>query len=309
MTHQPVLLNEVVERLVTNLNGAYVDGTVGSGGYLKRLATVVGSQARLYGIDVDPEAVERSRRNLSNSGRDVTIVHGSYHQITQLVDQFQDRQFDGVLLDLGLSSEQLDTAERGFAFGQDGPLDMRFNPKSGGTSAAELIHTSEESALAEIIRDFGEERQAKRIAGAIVRERQIRMIHTTAELSNIVAAVVPAHHLNKSLARVFQALRIAVNKELSGLSKALPDILDTINAGGRLLVVSYHSLEDRIVKRFMQEQEAGCICPPRQPVCTCRKKPRVKRNPRKAITPTPQEIEQNSRARSAKLRVAEVLDS
>ncbi|HOP07558.1 MAG TPA: 16S rRNA (cytosine(1402)-N(4))-methyltransferase RsmH [candidate division Zixibacteria bacterium] len=305
--HQPVMVDEVVHWLVTDTEGAYIDGTVGSGGYLKAISAVAGKKARLYGIDLDREAVARSRSNLSECPQRFQIIHGSYAEIAQLADGLPDRVFDGILLDLGLSSEQLDSPERGFAFRLEGPLDMRFTQAPETRSAADLINSLPEKKLAEIIRNYGEERQANRIAGRIVRERQNRMIRTTADLSDIVASVVPSAHLNKSLARVFQALRIAVNLELESLTKALPDMRELLKPGGRLAVISYHSLEDRIVKQFFQEQENPCQCPPGLPVCVCGARPTMRRLTRRAIIPGKDEMASNPRSRSAKLRVAEKL--
>jgi 16S rRNA (cytosine1402-N4)-methyltransferase len=305
--HQPVLVAEVIGHLITNPDGAYVDGTVGSGGYLKALSAAVGPGARLYGVDLDREAVARSRSNLSGCRQRCRIVQGNYADLAELIIDFPDRAYDGILLDLGLSSEQLDDSARGFAHRIEGPLDMRFRQEDQVPTAARLLNELDQASLARIILEFGEERAANRIAGEIVKERQKRMIRTTADLSSIVAAVVPARYRNKSLSRVFQALRIHTNRELASLQRALPILPDLLNPGGRLAVISYHSLEDRLVKRFFARMEQPCECPPGLPVCVCGCKPTLKRITKKAITPGPVEIESNPRSRSARLRVAEKL--
>lgn len=259
----------------------------------------------MYGLDRDPAAVEQAKRTLRNCGNLKGIACSVYGAIDSVVERFDDKTFDGVLLDLGVSSEQLDDPQRGFSFRLEGPLDMRFDRQSGGRTAADLINTLSEKRLAEIIRDFGEEKNAARLARAIVRERQKKMILTTAQLSRIVLQVARAPYQSKSLARVFQALRIAVNRELEQLAEVLPKAVSLLKTGGRIAVLSYHSLEDRIVKRFFRQKAKGCICPEELAVCVCGLEPTLKIVTAKALTPKESERRQNPRARSAKLRVAE----
>ena len=297
----------MAQYLVTGSNGVFLDLTAGSGGHLRTFAEKSGENARVYGLDRDPAAVARATKNLAGLVQYRKIACAPYLTVDEVVGDFEDREFDGILLDLGLSSTQLDDPERGFSFRFDGPLDMRFAPESGIETAADLINRLSDDKLAKIIKDFGEERMARRIAKAIVRERQIEMILTTARLSQIVRQAVKPPHQNKSLARVFQAFRIAVNRELDQLTDVLPKVVALLKTGGRMAVISYHSLEDRIVKRFIQQQEKGCICPDNFAVCMCGIKPSLKRVTRGADTPGEAEMESNPRARSAKLRVAEKL--
>lgn len=298
-------MERVTELLITDTRGAYLDLTAGGGGHMRALAERLDKDARLYGTDVDPDAVERTRRALGDVRQTVTVLQTAFADIGEAVGDLPERTFDGILLDLGISSDQLDNPERGISFRLDGPLDMRLNRDSGGT-AAELLNNCEEHRLREILADFGEERRAAGIAGAIVRERQRGMILTTAQLRDIVLSVSRPPHQNKTLARVFQALRIAVNRELDQLSRVLPVALSILKPGGRLAVIAYHSLEDRQVKRFFQQQASGtCTCPPGLPTCVCGAAPAMTQVTRKPVVPTEDEIIQNPRSRSARLRVAE----
>jgi 16S rRNA (cytosine1402-N4)-methyltransferase len=309
MDHLPVLTSEVVDYLITDPNGAYLDLTSGLGGHLKALASTLEPGARLYGIDLDRAALKIATERLSEIPQKTELVTGSYREIDRIAGQFEDNQFHGVLLDLGLSSLQLDNPERGFSFMHDGPLDMRFDPDSTRRTAADLINSLSEGELVEIIRDYSEEKHAARLARTIVRERQDRMIGTTAHLSEIVRNTIKGPHQNKSLARIFQALRIAVNGELDNLKAVLPKIVDLLHIGGRVVVLSYHSLEDRLVKEFFRQEAKGCICPPNLPQCVCGRTPTLKLINRKVIVPQPAEAESNPRARTAKMRVAERIAS
>jgi len=304
-SHQPVLVDEIVSYLVTDNDGAYVDLTAGLGGHLIALARKLGKKARLYGIDKDQSALKRAKENLDEVKQKVELVNGSYGDIEHIVEGLSDKKFDGALLDLGLSSLQLDDSGRGFTFSSEGPLDMRFDQSAQIPTAADLVNKLNEKGLNEIIRDYGEERQARRIAGAIVRERQKGMILTSSQLARIVKAIVRPPHQTKSLARVFQALRIAVNKELDTLRAALPKIVEFLNKGGRMAVISYHSLEDRIVKHTFRNLAKSCVCPPGLPQCVCNANPQLKLITKRPIVPTEKEIKANPRARSAQLRVAE----
>lgn len=303
--HVPVLRDEVVRLLALRRDGAYLDLTVGAGGHLKALSEQLDRLARLYGIDRDPEAVTTATENLAGVPQRVTITSASYGDVEAVTAAFADRTFDGILLDLGLSSLQLDDPQRGFTFRFEGPLDMRFDPQSSGPTAADLVNSLGERELVDLLRTYGEESRAKRLAQAIVRERRTRMVRTTTELAKIVRTVAPARDVNKTTARVFQALRIAVNRELDLLGETLPRLLPLLNPGGRLAVISYHSLEDRLVKRYFQAEAKGCHCPPEVPVCVCRHTPQVTLVTRKPVVPDEAEVAANPRARSAKLRVAE----
>jgi 16S rRNA (cytosine1402-N4)-methyltransferase len=305
--HQPVMADVVTELLITNIQGVYLDLTAGGGGHLLALASRLDPSARIYGADVDPEAVERAGRALKATSQFRGIVQTAFADIGRAVRGLEEDRFDGILLDLGISSYQLDDPSRGISFRFDGPLDMRFDPSSG-MSAADLVNRLSEGELRKILREYGEERQAAGIAVAVVKERQRGMILTTAQLRDIVLSVVNPPHETKALARVFQALRIAVNRELDQLSCVLPVALSLLKPGGRLAVISYHSLEDRIVKRFFQMEVKGrCSCPPDLPQCVCGASPTIKMITRRPLVPTETEIVTNSRARSARLRVAERL--
>lgn len=307
--HVPVLRDDVVRLLTTRSQGAYLDLTVGGGGHLKALSDRLDASARLYGLDRDPAATATSKINLADVPQRVTIVNASYRDAETVSAEFDDKMFDGVLLDLGLSSLQLDDPGRGFTFRFEGPLDMRFDPESGDPTAADLVNTLEERELVEILRTYGEESRARRLVQAIVRERRTRMVLTTAQLAGIVESVVPPRESTKTLARVFQALRIAVNRELEQLEETLPRLIHLLTVGGRIAVISYHSLEDRIVKRLFQREAKGCICPPEVPVCICGHVPHLRIITRRPIVPAIDEIRDNSRARSAKLRVAERVEA
>jgi 16S rRNA (cytosine1402-N4)-methyltransferase len=302
--HRPVMTAEVVSFLVTNVSGAYLDLTAGGGGFLKALAAALDEKARLYAVDKDPAAVKWVERTLRGFLQFKKIIRISFSEIDVAVEQFEDRVFDGILLDLGLSSRQVDDFARGFSFQGDGPLDMRFDPDSS-TTAADLVNKLNEKELENIFKTFGEERQAHRLAGVIVRERQKAMILTTGQLSEIVLKVIRPPHQKKSLARVFQALRIAVNRELEALETLLPQAVEALASGGRLAVIAFHSLEDRIVKQYFRQESRDCLCPPRQPVCTCGHQAVLREINRRPIQPGAAEIDQNPRSRSARLRVAE----
>ena len=303
--HVPVMVDEIVRLLTTALDGAYLDLTTGLGGHLKALSLVLKPEARLYGFDKDTEALKLARENLRHCAQLKQLINASFADIDGKTSELQDRVFDGILLDLGLSSLQLDDPERGFAFQKEGPLDMRFDQRAEIPTAANLVNNLNREDLVDLLRQYGEERQAGRLAAAIVRERQKEVILTTTHLADIVRQVAKPPHQKKSLARVFQALRIAVNGELDQLQQVLPKAVDLLTPGGRLAVISYHSLEDRTVKRFFRREATDCLCPPRLPVCICQHRATIKEVNRRVIVPTEKEIAQNSRARSAKLRIAE----
>jgi len=299
------MAGEVARYLITEKAGAYIDLTVGAGGHLNALAGKLDKKARLYGFDKDKSALELAEENLESVKQKVKLVNGSYGDIENIVEGLSDKSFDGALLDLGLSSMQLDNPQRGFAFAKEGPLDMRFDQSAQIPTAADLVNKLNEKGLVEIIRDYGEDRQARRIAAGIVRERQKGMILTSSQLADIVRSIVRPPHQNKSLARVFQAFRIAVNKELDTLKSALPKIIAVLKKEGRIAVITYHSLEDRIVKNGFRELAKSCICPPNLPQCVCNIEPLLKILTRRPVYASDDEIKQNTRARSAQLRAAE----
>ncbi len=300
LLHTPALLDEVLDGLAVRAGGRYVDCTVGTGGHSRGILDRSGPGGLLLGLDVDPSAIEASRRRLSSYGNRVTLVCDSYARLKELATAQGFVPADGVLLDLGLSSLQLEEAERGFSFQRDGPLDMRMDPESEVT-AGHLVNELREAELAHIIANYGEEPRAKAIARAIVRNRPVR---TTQELADLVSRNVGGRRRLHPATRTFQALRMAVNEELDTLSATLPQIVDVLAEGGHMALISFHSLEDRLVKSFMVRETRGCICPPELPVCRCDHSPTLKILTRKPIRPSPDEIRQNPRARSAKLRIA-----
>lgn len=304
--HVPVLLNEVLEHLLPEGHTVEraVDGTLGAGGHSRAL--LEHGVHQLLGMDVDPVALDIARENLAPFGERAHIVHASY---TQMADEAAKLGWDGVdaiLLDLGVSSMQLDIPERGFAFRHEGPLDMRFDPQSDKPTAADLVNTLEEDELADIFYQYGEERDSRRIARAIVRERPYR---TTRDLSEVIERAHPRRHYEKihPATRVFQALRIAVNDELKTVERGVNVAIDLLRSGGRLAVISFHSLEDRIVKDAFRLASTDCICPPKTPICVCGHQASVRLINRKPIIANEDEAARNPRSRSAKLRIVEKL--
>ena len=301
--HVPVMLAQSLDGLRIRPDGAYLDGTFGRGGHARALLARLGAGGRLLLMDRDPDAVAVARREFGADAR-VAIRHGSFADLTDWDVTLPG--LDGVLLDLGVSSPQLDDAARGFSFQADAPLDMRMDP-SADNSARELVNETSERELTHIFRQYGEERYAKQIARAIARRRREQPFERTGELVETIKNAIPAParfgdgHPAK---RVFQALRIAVNDELTALEDALPAAVDLLKPGGRLAVISFHSLEDRIVKRFLRDQEHGCTCPPDFPICVCGQEPVLRATPRRAIRPSARETASNPRAASARLRAA-----
>lgn len=302
--HQPVLVDEVVRLLVTDPEGTYLDLTAGGGGHLRAMASALGSKARLYGFDRDPQAVARLEGSLSDIPQKIRIITSSFDALERVALREGIGKCAGILLDLGISSDQVDDPARGFSFRVDGPLDMRFD-QSDGPTAADLVNTKTEAELAEIFWKLGEEKDSRRIARRIVTERRKEMILTTHQFTAMLAGVVSPQYRNKSFARVFQALRIAVNQELERVERVLPLAVNQLAAGGRIAVISYHSLEDRMVKQYFRAQASdACDCERALPSCSCGRKPALEIITRKPIVPSEAEIESNPRARSAKLRVA-----
>lgn len=307
--HFSVLLREAIDALDVKDGGRYLDGTFGGGGHSRALLAVEPRIGCLYALDADPAAIERAR-DLAGTplGRDRLMpVHGNFGDLAAIAERERMRDLDGILLDLGVSSFQLDQAERGFSFRFDAPLDMRFDPERG-LSAADLVNSLDQDDLASLIWRYGDERQSRRIAGAIVQARSVAPIETTGQLGSIVSDAVGGRR-GKSIhpaTKTFQALRIAVNRELDALDNVLAASVSLLSPGGRLVVISFHSLEDRAVKRFIERESATCICPPDQPVCTCDHQPTLRRIG-KPVRPAAVELEQNQRSRSAIMRVAERL--
>ena len=307
MRHEPVLLTEVIDHLRPPREDAIlVDATVGLGGHAEALLRVH-PRVRLVAIDRDPEALERSRERLSPFADRVTFVRGRHEQLIDILKQQGIPHIGGLLADLGVSSMQLDDAARGFSFRADGPLDMRMGPDS--TAVSEIVNTFDEHELAKIIREWGEEPQAKRIAHAIVTARAEAPIETTTQLADVVRSVKnrPRPHDIVPATLTFQALRIAANSELVGLDKFIDDAVSALEPHARLAIISFHSLEDRIVKLAFRRLEGECVCPPGMPVCGCGAKGIVKALTGRPLTASDEEVDRNPRSRSAKLRVAEKL--
>lgn len=300
--HQPVLYHESLKYLQLRSEGKYVDGTLGTGGHAEGILTASSPAGVLLGLDVDKQALDIAKKKLSAFGNRCIIRQASY---TEIIDQIKSLEWDcidGVLLDLGLSSMQLDMAERGFSFLKEAPLDLRFNPNKGVT-AAELVNTLSEKEIANIIWNYSEDPRSRQIARLIIENRPIS---TTTELAGLIlTAYLGKRRKTHPATRTFQALRIAVNNELEVLEEGLKNSLKAVCAGGRIAIITFHSLEDRIVKQFFKRESIDCICPPEQPFCTCSHQATLKVITKKAVKPSQEEIANNPRSRSAKIRVAE----
>ena len=305
--HEPVLLREVLQWMNVRANGVYCDGTLGGGGHSAALLEASGGTASLYGIDRDETAIAAASERLS-AYPGFHAIRGNFHDGKVLLEEAGAGALDGVLLDLGVSSPQLDTPERGFSYHTDAPLDMRMD-RSGGETAADFLNTAEEREIARVIREYGEEKWAVRIAKIICERRIRKPLETTFDLVEAVDAAIPKAVRRKDdghpARRTFQAVRIEINNELAPLEQALKDFATCLKPGGRFCVITFHSLEDRIVKNCFRTLEHPCICPPKAPVCTCGRKPLLKVISGGVIVPTAEETARNPRARSAKLRVAE----
>ena len=305
--HKSVLLEETVDSLAIRPDGIYVDGTLGGGGHAYEVCSRLSDEGRLIGIDQDADAIQAASERLKVFRNKVTIVRSNYENIAAVLSDLGIRKVDGIYLDLGVSSYQLDTVERGFTYREDAPLDMRMDQRNTQT-AADIVNTYSESELYRIIRDYGEDRFAKNIARHIVRARAEKPFETTGELTEVIKAAIPMKvraaggHPAK---RTFQALRIELNHELDVLNRSIDTMIDLLNPGGRLSIITFHSLEDRIVKTRFRDNENPCICPPGFPVCMCGKKSKGIVVTRKPIVPTEEEIENNKRSKSSKLRVFE----
>jgi 16S rRNA (cytosine1402-N4)-methyltransferase len=304
--HIPVLLQEVVNALQPKADGVYIDATIGAGGHAAAILSASAPDGQLFGLDQDENALEIARRQLAEFGDRVHLLHSNFSQLEQVASRHGIPPADGLLLDLGVSSMQLDQPERGFSFQLDGPLDMRMDPQTG-QSAADLVNSLPEEALADLIYQYGEEPHSRRIARAIVRARPIER---TLELAQIVVKAIPAKRQGKKkihpATQTFQALRVAVNDELGALEQALSQAIRLLKPKGRLATISFNSLEDRIIKQFFRQESQDCICPPEQIICSCRHKATINIITKKPITPSLAEVDANPRARSAKLRVVEL---
>lgn len=307
--HKSVLLQECIDALNIRPDGIYLDGTLGGAGHSSQIARRLTEGGRLIGVDRDRTALAAAKERLAPYADRVTLVHSNFAEIDAILDSLGIPAVDGMLFDLGVSSPQLDDASRGFSYMADAPLDMRMD-KDDVLTAGEVVNTWPQGELRRILYDYGEERYAPQIAAAICRAREKAPVETTLELVDIIRSAMPAQALREKqhpAKRSFQAIRIAVNDELGAVSRMMQAAVGRLNPGGRLAVITFHSLEDRIVKSEMQQAARGCTCPPEFPVCVCGKKPLVKLVTRKPIVSGPAELEGNPRARSAKLRVAEKL--
>ena len=303
--HEPVLLSECIEALAIKPDGIYADGTAGGGGHSSAIAAKL-ETGRLIAVDRDPAAIKAAGERLAQFGERTVLIKANYSELPEVLDKLGFSALDGVLLDLGVSSHQLDEAERGFSYHNDAPLDMRM--EQDGMSAADVVNTYEERELTRIFREYGEERFARGIARGIVAARQKKPIETTAELVEIIKSNIPAAARREGghpAKRVFQAIRIEVNAELVHLYDCLAPIFERLSVGGRFAIITFHSLEDRMVKRAFAAFCQGCTCPPEFPICICGKQPRAKLISRKPFAASEEELARNNRSRSARLRVLE----
>lgn len=304
--HVSVLLNECIENLNIKPDGIYVDGTLGGAGHSSQIIKRLNDKGLLIGIDQDKDALKAAGERLKDY-TNKKLVHSNFSDIDEVLNDLHIEKIDGMLMDLGVSSYQLDEAERGFSYMNDAPLDMRMD-RDNDFSAYDVVNNYSEEELYKIIRNYGEEKFAKRIANFIVKKRKEKPVETTFELVDIIKAAIPARARREGphpAKRTFQAIRIEVNKELQILNQTIEDVVERLNVGGRLAIITFHSLEDRIVKHKFRELANPCTCPKEFPICVCGKTPKVKVISRKAIEPSKEEVEKNPRSRSAKLRVIE----
>lgn len=301
--HEPVMLQAAVSALAIRPGGIYVDATLGGGGHTRGILEAE-QDIRVYAFDQDGEAIDHARQFLTADYPNLTLIHDNFSNLWTRLALERIKKIDGILFDLGVSSRQLDSPERGFSFMAEGELDLRMNRESA-TTAADIVNKFTQEELKKIFFEYGEEREAARIAAAIVEKRRHQPIRTTSQLAEIIESSTLSHQKIKAKARIFQALRIYLNRELEILRQVLDDAVRLLNPGGRLAVISYHSLEDRLVKQLLRYLDKDCICPPSFPECVCGKKSTIRIITRKPLVPTAGEIQANPRARSAKLRIAE----
>ena len=307
--HKSVLLEETIDNLNIKPDGIYVDGTLGGAGHSEQIVKRLGEGGRLIGIDQDEDDIAAASKRLEPYGDKVTIVRDNYQNFRRILDELNIQKVDGILLDLGVSSYQLDNADRGFTYRVDAPLDMRMDNRQTKT-AKDIVNDYSEAELFRILKDYGEERYAKSIAYHICKYRENKVIETTEELNDIIRGSIPAKARNGQghpSKQTFQAIRIELNRELDVLRDSIDGMIASLNPGGRLCIITFHSLEDRIVKLAFRKNENPCICPPNFPVCTCGRKPLGKVITRKPIIPGERELEENSRSKSSKLRVFEAI--
>jgi 16S rRNA (cytosine1402-N4)-methyltransferase len=312
--HQPVLLKESIEALNLKKGDTVVDATLGGGGHSLEILKKILPAGKLIAIDLDPEAIEKFHKILKDSriklkAENLKVVHVNFAELGEVLFSLKISEASAILADFGISSDQLKDSDRGFSFQKDAPLDMRMNRTSGAT-AADVVNYLSEKDLERILRDYGDERYARRIAQSIAKQRKIKPIQKTLELASVIEKAIPYSYKHQKISfatRTFQALRIEVNKELENIKKFLPQAIDLLRKKGRLAAITFHSGEDRIVKNIFRENARGCICPPEFPVCRCGQKPKIKIITRKPIAPSEEEIRDNPRSRSAKLRVVEKL--
>ena len=305
--HKSVLLNETIESLNIKPDGIYVDGTLGGGGHSYEICRKLGAKGRLIGIDQDTDAIEAASKRLEEFKSKISLVHSNYNNIKSVLNNLGINKVDGIVLDLGVSSYQLDNPQRGFTYREDVPLDMRMDRDSSMT-ARDIVNDYSEMELFRVIKDYGEEQFAKNIAKHIVRARNEKPIETTGELNEIIKAAIPAkmrEHTGHPSKKTYQAIRIELNHELTVLENSLDTMIELLNPKGRLSIITFHSLEDRIVKNIFRKNMNPCTCPPDFPVCVCGKKPTGRIITRKPIVPSEEEIAENKRAKSSKLRVFE----
>ena len=305
--HKPVLLSEVIKYLNPQANQNFIDCTVGGGGHAEAILEATGPKGKLLGLDADPEAIDRAKEKLQKFSQRLTLVNDSYVNVKKITYDQRFNSIHGILLDLGLSSDQLQTSGRGFSFLALEPLDMRFDNINNSLTAMEIVNHWSESELVRIFKEYGEEQYAKQVAKEIVQSRKESEIKTTFDLVAIINKVIWSRKRINPSTKIFQALRMAVNSELDNVSKVLEDAVGLLESGGRLGIISFHSLEDRIIKQYFKKESVDCLCPPNIPVCRCGHKASLKLITKKPIVGTDKEIRLNPRARSAKLRVIEKL--
>ena len=305
--HKSVLLNETVNNLVMNTSGIYIDGTIGFGGHASKIISKLNNKGRLIGIDLDSYALKYSKNNLSKfPKKSYSLYKGNFSEFPKFINKMGISKVDGLVVDLGISSYQIDSGHRGFSYMNDGPLDMRFNSDKG-ISAKNLLNNISYLELSNLIQEFSEEKNHKKIAKNIVKYVQQGKMNTTFDLKESIKEVINPKYLNKTLSRVFQAIRMKVNNEIENLNNFLNSSLKHVKSGGRIAIITFHSIEDKIVKKFFKKHSIKCLCPPSFPICTCNHKAKLKIISKKGIFASDVEIKRNSRSRSARLRIAECL--